>query len=113
MVTLNCSSKISVMTSFEFHSSFVDHICFSGANEVNGKNVSERCSLSSKDFKPDEYSHSSITSGPFQKEESAMALTVSEYFSHCEPMLECLNTKECACYIFSEFSSGEKAGPEV
>lgn len=25
-------------------------------------------------------------------------------------MLECLSTKECACYIFSEFSSGEKAG---
>ncbi|XXG59436.1 hypothetical protein AAC387_Pa04g1527 [Persea americana] len=25
-------------------------------------------------------------------------------------MLACLSTKECACYIFSEFSSGEKAG---
>lgn len=73
------------MTSLEFHSGFVDTICFSGANEVNGKSVSERGSLSSKDFKPVEYSHSSIISGPFQKEESAKAVTVSESFSHCEP----------------------------
>lgn len=104
--TLNCNSTSSIMTSSEFHFGTVDTICFSGANEANGRNVSERGSPS-KDFKLDDSIHSSITSEPCLKEEAVKASTVSVSLSRYEPVVQCLsNTKECSRH--NEFSSGEK-----